>query len=308
MTLIELQEYLWYALAVLLMLGITLGLLKGFARVAVWCFNFLLAGLATMLLLDDTAGKMPAMFPQLDDAFAPLVAYSILWVGSLLLVFSITWLLLRRTPPSRALAWPDRVAGLLPGIIVSALISFHLVFGFSLVPNLLMQQRILHANPVFEKLYATAHAMSDGPQLQTLSSSLASDAPLGFARRPDFEAQLLAYVQYERQRRNLPAFNINNTLVEAGSVHVIDMHLRKYFAHNSPEGATPFDRLKKLKVQYAFAGENLAHAPSVEAAHKGLMESPGHRANLLNPNFRQIGIAIIRADNGQLMIAQEFMD
>jgi len=67
----------------------------------------------------------------------------------------------------------------------------------------------------------------------------------------------------------------------------------KYFAHDSPTYGSPFEMMKQFGITYRYAAENLALHPSVESAHQGLMNSPGHRANILNPNLTEIGIGII---------------
>ena len=72
-----------------------------------------------------------------------------------------------------------------------------------------------------------------------------------------------------------------------------DMIDKNYFGHTSPTYGSPFDALKNNGVSYRYAGENLAGAPTVERAHSGLMNSPGHRANILNPNFTHVGIGIV---------------
>jgi uncharacterized protein YkwD len=55
----------------------------------------------------------------------------------------------------------------------------------------------------------------------------------------------------------------------------------KYFSHDSPVASSPFDRLKAAGFSYLRAGENLADAQSVSVAHRALMDSPGHRENIL---------------------------
>jgi uncharacterized protein YkwD len=64
--------------------------------------------------------------------------------------------------------------------------------------------------------------------------------------------------------------------------------------------------MKKAGIKYMDAGENLALAPTVEIAHKGLMKSPGHRANILSPAFRKVGIGVIKNDVYGMMFSQEF--
>ena len=64
------------------------------------------------------------------------------------------------------------------------------------------------------------------------------------------------------------------------------MFQQGFFAHVDQTGTTPFDRMRAGGVSFRAAGENLALAPTVQIAHDGLMNSPGHRANILNPRYR----------------------
>jgi uncharacterized protein YkwD len=86
------------------------------------------------------------------------------------------------------------------------------------------------------------------------------------------------------------------------------MFARGYFAHDTPEGKDPFDRLRQANVRFLTAGENLALAPTVPVAHNGLMHSPGHRANILYPQFGRVGIGIMDGGIRGLMVSQEFRD
>jgi uncharacterized protein YkwD len=81
----------------------------------------------------------------------------------------------------------------------------------------------------------------------------------------------------------------------------------KYFAHQSPVSGSPFDRLKAAGVTYARAGENLAYAQSVSVAHRGLMQSQGHRENILRPEFTNIAIGVISAGPYGRMFTQLFV-
>ena len=86
------------------------------------------------------------------------------------------------------------------------------------------------------------------------------------------------------------------------------MFEKGYFSHNSPEGKTPFDRIDTAQIQYKAAGENLAYAPSVEVAHEGLMNSPGHKENILRPEFGTLGVGVIDGGINGKMFCQEFTD
>ena len=84
------------------------------------------------------------------------------------------------------------------------------------------------------------------------------------------------------------------------------MFVRGYFSHYTPEGKDPFQRMHDAGVTYRTAGENLALAPTLQLAHTGLMNSPGHRANILHPQFGRVGIGILDGGRRGIMVSQEF--
>jgi uncharacterized protein YkwD len=88
--------------------------------------------------------------------------------------------------------------------------------------------------------------------------------------------------------------------------HSADMFARGYFSHINPNGEDPFDRMRKGGIRFLAAGENLALAQTLTIAHNGLMNSPGHRANILQPAFGRLGIGILNSGIHGLMITQNF--
>ncbi|MDB5178687.1 MAG: hypothetical protein JWN01_630 [Patescibacteria group bacterium] len=125
---------------------------------------------------------------------------------------------------------------------------------------------------------------------------------------PHDEAAMLVLVNQERTSRNLLPLSLNTKARAVARAYSRDMFARGYFSHISPEGKSPFDRMKAGDVSYETAGENLALAPTLDLAHQGLMNSPGHRANILNPSYRTVGIGIIDGGPYGLMVTQDFTD
>jgi len=121
------------------------------------------------------------------------------------------------------------------------------------------------------------------------------------------ESKMLELVNQERQRAGLKPLQIDMRLVEISRKKSKDMIDNNYFGHTSPTYGTPFDALKNNGISYRYAGENLAGAPTVERAHTGLMNSPGHRANILNPNYTHIGIGIVEGGPYGKMFTQTFI-
>lgn len=124
--------------------------------------------------------------------------------------------------------------------------------------------------------------------------------------RPDLEARMLQLLNRERVAAGLNPLEADPELTEVARKHSGDMFARGYFAHDTPEGRDPFDRMKDAGVRYQAAGENLALAPTVQVAHTGLMNSPGHRANILHKSFGRVGIGIMDGGIRGLMVSQEF--
>ena len=122
------------------------------------------------------------------------------------------------------------------------------------------------------------------------------------------EDKMLSLVNQERASRGIMALDSWNKLTDVARSHCQDMLQRGYFSHYTPNGLSPFDRMAQADIEYSFAGENLALAPSVDLAMKGLMQSPGHRENILSVNFRRIGIGVIDAGVYGEMFCQEFTD
>lgn len=129
-----------------------------------------------------------------------------------------------------------------------------------------------------------------------------------YTTQPGLEAQMLQMVNTERRLAGLKTLSADSLLTIAARAHSADMLKRGYFSHNTPDGINPFQRLHKLNIDYLYAGENLAMAPTLMKAHNGLMRSPGHKANILNPSYGKVGIGILNAGIHGLMITQEFKD
>lgn len=122
------------------------------------------------------------------------------------------------------------------------------------------------------------------------------------------EAEMLRLLNAERAKAGARPLVMDPVLVKVARLKSQDMVRLGYFGHNSPTYGSPFAMLKAFGVSYRTAGENLAGNPTVAGAHASLMNSPGHRRNLLNPAFGRVGIGIVRGGPYGLMITQLFTD
>jgi len=95
-----------------------------------------------------------------------------------------------------------------------------------------------------------------------------------------------------RQEANLNLLNQNSLLEQAAKLKAEDMALKGYFSHTSPEGIAPWYWFDKVGYKFAYAGENLAvNFLDSSILHQAWLNSPSHKANIINSNFSEIGIS-----------------
>lgn len=124
--------------------------------------------------------------------------------------------------------------------------------------------------------------------------------------KSDLEIKMLEMVNTERIKAGLHPLKADPELTMVARAHSHDMFARGYFSHYTPEGKDPFDRMRTGHVRFITAGENLAMGRTLSICHKGLMNSPGHKANILSRAFGRLGIGILDGGMYGLMISQEF--
>ena len=131
--------------------------------------------------------------------------------------------------------------------------------------------------------------------LRTIAITILLTAPALWAQRadPDGARQMLELVNAERQRNGAPALEWDDKTAEAAMRHGQEMVKRGDLSHRFPGEASLRDRLAAAGVKFNDDGENVAYDSTLEEAHQRLMESEGHRANILNPRFDAAGIAVI---------------
>lgn len=221
----------------------------------------------------------------------------------------------------------DHLLGIVPAIIEALVIT---AFLLTLLTSLPIQGSIkksivtakiggplVQATQSMEKQINSIFGQAVNETLNFLTINpnplLKEKVDLGFTKKEvkvdtDAEAAMLVLVNQEREKEGLKKLKLYPRAQETARKHATDMFLRGYFSHNNPEDQSPFDRLKRDDISFLTAGENLAFAPNVYLAHQGLMNSPGHRANILSPDFGKVGIGVIDGGIYGEMFVQEFTD
>ena len=122
------------------------------------------------------------------------------------------------------------------------------------------------------------------------------------------ETEMFKLVNKDRKEMGVAELIWDVRLVPVARAHATDMWERSYFGHISPEGEDIGGRLEKAGVNFFVAGENLALAPTLQTAHTGLMNSQGHRENILSGDFNKMGIGVIENGVYGKMFVQIFTD
>ncbi|MBQ1603760.1 MAG: SafA/ExsA family spore coat assembly protein [Oscillospiraceae bacterium] len=113
-----------------------------------------------------------------------------------------------------------------------------------------------------------------------------------------YEQEVIRLVNVERTKAGLKALTEDWELSRVARYKSQDMHDLRYFSHTSPTYGSPFDMMKAFGIRYRTAGENIAMGYRTPAAVvQGWMNSPGHRANILNASYTKIGVGYVASGN-----------
>ncbi len=125
------------------------------------------------------------------------------------------------------------------------------------------------------------------------------------------ELRAFDLVNDEREAQGLAPLQMDETQRRVARAHSQDMVARDFFAHDNPDGQTPFDRMRAAGVTYTSAAENIAwndFPNPADVAVDGWMDSPGHHANIMTSGFGRTGMGVARNTAGAYYFTQVFAD
>lgn len=311
-----------WALVAIVLLGAIGGWHRGFVAGALHLLT-LVAGVAVAFAAyQPGAAWLRARVPALQEWAVP-AAFLLIFAAAYVGLGALARASIRATPAPVQRHPLNKLFGVLPGAVnglITAIVAAVLLLTVPLFDRLsgLTRESTLASElavaaewvksrlePVFEAPIRSAlHAL-----IVPAESKAFVELPFKVAApvdRPDLEAQMLAMLNAERTQHGLKPLRPDPELTEVARAHSRDMLARGYFSHSTPDRVDPFDRMRRAHVRFLTAGENLAFAPTLPAAQESLMSSPGHRANILRPQFGRVGIGIEDGGSHGLMITQNF--
>jgi uncharacterized membrane protein required for colicin V production len=316
------MNYIDLLLFIILVWCIWVGVRRGFILSSLELFSWLgslVIGFAGYKLLSIALLKI---FPAIGF-LAPALSFVIIIIVARVILDRLAGRILQLIPLRMHTGILNKVLGVLPGLvdgyIWAALLAAMLLLipftnpvseqarGSKLAAGLVGKAGWLDnwLSPVFgEALSRVVHRPgAEGGEEKFIKLPFSVRHP---QLRPDLEAEMLQLVNTERASRGISPLKADLELTMVARKHSADMLARGYFSHYTPEGIDPFARMKKDNLRFLAAGENVALTQTLFLAHYGLMHSPGHRANILNPAFGRLGIGIEDGGIHGLMITQDF--
>jgi uncharacterized protein YkwD len=314
-----------FAVFALIVVAAIYGYRTGFVATTYSLASWIIA-IAAALAFEGPAASIVQSVARLPPAVAATIGFvvTILLAEAVLSVMGYVAIrpivaLVRRSPFSG----PDRILGTLPAGIRSLLIVAVAILAIEALPVASEVKAAVETSRSGREVNAQLARFQ--PELEAFTGRLGGspllvtrigedqteqlDLPDDLELSPDpvAERQLFDLVNEERTQRGFAALAWDERLVPVSRAHSEEMFKLKYFSHDSPVAGTPFDRLKAAGVTYSRAGENLAFAQSVAVAHRALMDSPGHRENILRPEFTRIGIGVISAGAYGRIVTELFL-
>jgi uncharacterized YkwD family protein/spore coat assembly protein SafA len=123
-----------------------------------------------------------------------------------------------------------------------------------------------------------------------------------------YEQQVIQLVNKERAKAGLKPLVENWELSRVAEFKSMDMKDNNYFDHNSKKYGSPFNMIKNFGISYKTAGENIAAGQKTpEEVMKSWMNSPGHKANILNAGYTQIGVGYVTGGSYNSYWTQQFI-
>lgn len=305
-------------------LGLWLGWQRGLWLVAADIFN-LLVSLATAGWFYQPLGQVMSDRLRVIPPLSKMLAFALIALTVNLLIWYALRHFLRQVPPH----WWDKSLNRYGGAAVNGLKTLLLIAVALVALNGLpltaaqkeainsarLPQLVLSHTGKFQQRFnaIVGRNLQDTLNFFTIKNTSKESVDIGFKTttvkvNEAAEWKMLELVNRDRRRYGLAELSMNLTARPVARAHSRDMFARGYFAHINPDGLDPFDRMQAGGVRYSYAGENLAYAPTVFSAHEGLMNSPGHRANILRPEFKTVGIGVIDGGPYGQMFTQNFTD
>jgi len=300
------------------------GLRQGFFHQVLNILGLAFSLIVALIFYSQAASLLLKIF-NLPPVAANPIGFLLVWVTAESIFFGVVTRFLKSKIDKYKDTVINKTLGFLPAALNALLfLAFVLLFIVSLPlqPNL---KQDIYNSRIGSALVAQATILEkplnsifgpitkQGLTFLTVKPEDKGSLDLKFTQRQltiDYQSEqdMFTLVNHERELAGVKVLIWDENLAKVGRAHSRDMFERGYFSHYSLDGKDVGDRLLKNGIDYSYAGENLALAPNVQRAHTGLMNSTGHKRNILDPAFGHIGIGVIDGGVYGKMFTQVFTE
>lgn len=309
-----------FAIIAIILLFALEGRGKSFLSEVLGLLSFIFSFIVSLKFYNIAADQLQSLL-SIPYSFAKALGFIILWYLVEIVLFIVTRVgifkgMQLRVPGSETFSVIP--AGLRGFIFVSLILV--LIGTFPIQPRIKSEvNRSLIGAWILNRTYAFEAPLknifgdlgNDTLTFLTIKPKTNESVNLGFTTNSfsfneKLEIAMIDLVNQERAKEGIKTLTVDLKLRDVGRLHSADMFKKGYFAHYDPEGNDVADRAESFGVRFLVIGENLAYAPSLELAHRGLMNSPGHKANILSEDYRKIGIGVASSEEFGIMFTQVF--
>jgi uncharacterized protein YkwD len=258
------------------------------------------------------------------DAGGFFIAWSLVEIVLYFIIYFVSnryFLRIHHNPLNKKLGY---FAGIVQGILIYVFLV-SIIFALPVrgnIKNAILQSRV---GPYFVNMSQSLQlrskgvfggAVSEALNFLTIKPHSNESVSLDFSLKEtqvtidsESEMKMLELVNQEREKVGLKPLVMDVRLQELARIYAKTMLENGFFSHISKvDGSSPSERADKRGISYQVLGENLAFAPDVYLAHQGLMNSEGHRANILGADYNKVGLGVIDGGVYGKMFVQEFSD
>ncbi|MDT9024327.1 CAP domain-containing protein [Rossellomorea yichunensis] len=174
------------------------------------------------------------------------------------------------------------------------------------------EQEVYQVDGSYVTVFYDKHENDTVTAIQIIDESLEANKKNFYSEaspelKEGFEFQLFDLTNATRVEKGLNALSWDDQVRDTARKHSLDMAEQNYFSHTNLEGESPFDRMEEDQVAFRAAGENLAYGQlSSIFAHEGLMNSKGHRENILQPHYEHLGVGVAFNGKAQPYFTENF--
>lgn len=314
----------WVDLIIVLIFGLYVwdGYRRGFLKLAWELFGLVVAFLFALKFYPPLSDVINHSL-NVSALYSKPIAFLGIWFVSQGIFYLIGRIIAFFTPSAFKDSIVNHYAGLIPAMIkgfifISVILILFLIIPINAKVKSAISDSLIGGNLIkvvanVENQIAKVFTNDSGESLSSLTNLQQDESSkLNFSTTditiiPEKELEMLDMTNSERAKVGSKPLKENILIRNVARSQSRDMLIRGYFSHNSPTGQGLKERLTSANVRFTAAAENLALAPTIDLAQLGLMNSPKHKQNILDPTFTEIGIGVLDAGPYGLMITQDFI-